>query len=144
MSCLLTSHIHPRLSVSAEDEFLQALGFEDKTQTLTRDRTFGKISFTLGQGSMKLTPTPKPNELFSEPILELKFSSLQTSVELAPKVKETSFVLSLGSVEVVDHQNVDSLFPVLLQQRNGSRTSGEPVLALTLKKETVKHTPIWK
>jgi len=144
VSCLLTGHFHSRLSVSAEDEFLQALGFEDKTQTLTRDRTFGKISFTLGQGSMKLTPTPKPNEPFCEPILEVKFSSLQTSVELAPKVKETSFVLSLGSVEVVDHQNVDSLFPVLLQQRNGSKTSGEPVLALTLKKETVKHTPIWK
>ena len=141
---LITSPVDPRLSVSAEDEFLQALGFEDKTQTLTRDRTFGKISFTLGQGSLKLTPTPKPDEPFCEPILELKFSSLQTSVELAPKVTETSFALSLGSVEVVDHQNGDSLFPVLLQQRNGPGTSGEPVLALTLKRESVKHTPIWK
>ena len=139
-----TKYVHPRLSVSAEDEFLQALGFEDKTQTLTRDRTFGKISFTLSQGSLKLTPTPNPTEPFCEPILELKFSSLQTSVELALKVKETSFVLSLGSVEVVDHQNEDSLFPVLLQQRNGSGTSKEPVLALTVKKESVKHTPVWK
>ena len=70
---------------------------------------------------MYITPTPKPNELFCESLLELKFSSLQTLVELALKVKETSFILPLGYVEVVDHQNVDSLFPVLLQQRNGSK-----------------------
>ena len=130
---------------SVEDEFLQTLGFEDKMQTLTRDRTFGRISFSLSQGSLKLTPTPKPNEPFNcEPILELKFNSLQTSVELAPKVKETSFALSLGSLAVVDHQHEDSLFPVLLQERNGSGNLGEPVLALTLKRESVKHTPIWK
>ena len=131
----------------AEDEFLQALGFEDRSQALTRDRRFMQVSFSLSQGSLKLLPSPKiPDPFQCEPILELKFNLLQSMVEISPKVKETIFTLSLGSINVIDHQNIDSLFPFILQPRNGSGdlSTNSPLATLEVKRETVKHRPIWR
>ena len=132
----------------AEDEFLQALGFEDRSQALTRDRKFVQVSFSLNKGSLKLLPSPKfPDPFQCEPILELKFSSLRSTVDVSPKVKETTFSLSLGSIHVVDHQNIDSLFPFILQSRIGSGDTGStssPLIKVDVKRETVKHRPVWR
>ena len=135
--------------LSAEDEFLQSLGFEDKSQTFTRDRTFAKISFSLTKGSLKLTPSPKPSDpIGCDPILELGFESLSCNAQISPKIKETDFDLSLKSIKVEDSQNGDSLFPVLVQPRNGSENTSndvtQPVLKVSVKREIIRHRPIWR
>ena len=108
--------------LSEEDQLLNELGYEAKDNPFLRDRIFLTLNFSLSGGSFQLvtTPTSIMDSFYGpEPMLEMTFKSLCFSADLRPRLKYGSFDLSLGSVMVMDHSHSGSLFPVLVQPKEG-------------------------
>ena len=145
--------------LSEEDQLLHELGYGAKDNLFLRDRIFLTLSFSLTGGSFQLvtTPTSLTDSFFGpEPLIELTFESLCFSADLRPRLKYSSFELSLGGVMVQDHSHSDSLFPVLVQPKETGGVAGgdggypldhtqkDPLFGLKIVAEEVNRTMLYQ
>lgn len=146
--------------LSEEDQLLNELGYGAKDNLFLRDRIFLTLSFSLTGGSFQLvtTPTSLADSFFGpEPLIELTFESLCFSADLRPRLKYSSFELSLGGVTVRDHSHNDSLFPVLVQPKETGGVAGggsggyplyhtkkDPLFGLKIVAEEVNRTMLYQ
>ena len=104
-----------------EGELLDELGYEaDHDNVFLRDRIFLTLAFSLGGGSFQLVTTPLSKDiscLGPEPLVEFRFVSLRCAADIRPRLRYASYDLSLGSLTVQDHVDLESLFPVLVQAK---------------------------
>jgi hypothetical protein len=118
---------HAETELSEEEQLLNELGYEARDNLFLRDRIFFTLNFSLSGGSLQLVTTPTAlTESFygPEPLVEMTFKSLCFSADLRPRLKYSSFDLSLGSIMMMDHSHVDSLFPVLVQPKEEGKVRG--------------------
>lgn len=146
--------------LSEEDQLFNELGYGAKDNLFLRDRIFLTLSFSLTGGSFQLvtTPTSLMDSFFGpEPLIELTFEALCFSADLRPRLKYSSFELSLGGVMVQDHSHSDSLFPVLVQPKEAGGVAGggggylfpdhtkkDPLFGLKIVAEEVNRTMLYQ
>lgn len=92
---------------------------EDGSSKLMRDRIFAVVSLSFERGVLQLTTSRGTSFLGQDPILELEASDLHCHVDYRPRLRYSSYELSLGSIHVCDHllEEEDSPFHVLVKPK---------------------------
>ena len=127
-----------------EEELLDEMSEAPTSDAITRDRILATVSFDLKRGSFELVSGGGgggggggDGVLELDSLLELKFSSLRCLVDIRPRLRYSSYQVSLGSLVVSDpssEEEEESAFSCLIQPKgalvNVSGQSGTVLCAL--------------
>ena len=128
-----------------EEELLDEMSEAPTSDAITRDRILATVSFDLKRGSFELVSGGGggggggDGVLELDSLLELKFSSLRCLVDIRPRLRYSSYQVSLGSLVVSDpsSEEEESAFGCLIQPKgalvNVSGQSGTVLCVLVHK-----------
>nr|XP_002733622.2 PREDICTED: vacuolar protein sorting-associated protein 13D-like [Saccoglossus kowalevskii] len=104
-------------SVIDEEEMMAAFGDSSDDDTfMKRDNVFALLNFSLNTGTFRLSDnSPSRPGTTKQPIMELKFDTVNLSFESRPRSSSMLFNVSLDALYLTDLLTEGSLYPKLVQ-----------------------------